>query len=72
MTKYFFKFKKPIFGPFLQFWGQKKFFKEIGLSCPTSYGFLAFWQNQEKSNSNSNSKKTLRHMSLGKDVDPIS
>ena len=36
MTKFFFKFKKPIFGPFPQFLGQKKFFKKIGLSCTTS------------------------------------
>ena len=28
MTKFFFKVKKPIFGPFHHFWGQKKFFKK--------------------------------------------
>ena len=28
MTKFFFKFKKTIFGPFPLFLGQKKFFKE--------------------------------------------
>ena len=28
MTKFFFKFKKPVFGPFPQFLGQKKFFKK--------------------------------------------
>ena len=32
----------PIFGA--------KFFKKIGLSCTTSNGFLASWQNPEKSN----------------------
>ena len=49
MTKFFFKFKKPIFGPLPQFWGQS-FSKKIGLSCTTSKGFLASWQNPEKSN----------------------
>ena len=28
MTKFFFKFKKPIFGPSPQFLGQQKFFKK--------------------------------------------
>ena len=32
MTKFFFKFEKPIFGPFPQILGQKKFFKKI-LGC---------------------------------------
>ena len=50
MTKFFFKFKKPIFGPFPQFLGQKKFIKKIGLSGTTSKQLLAFWQNPEKSN----------------------
>ena len=36
MTKFFFKFGKPIFGPFPQILGQKIFFKKIGLSCRTS------------------------------------
>ena len=42
MTKFFFKFKKPIFGPFPQFWGKISFSRKIG--------FLAPWQNPEKSN----------------------
>ena len=54
MTKFFFKFKKSyfwhFFGPFPKFWGQKKFFQKIGLSCTTSKGFLAPCQNSEKSN----------------------
>ena len=50
MTKFFFKFKKPFFGPFPQLLGQKKFFKKIGLPCTTLQGFLALWQNPEKSN----------------------
>ena len=50
MTKFFFKFKKPIFGPFPQFWGKKKFFKKIGLSHTTSLQLLAPWENPEKSN----------------------
>ena len=35
MTKFFFKFKKPIFGPFPHILGLKKFFNKIGLSCTT-------------------------------------
>ena len=35
-TKFFFKFKKPIFGPSPQYWGEKMFFKKIGLSSTTS------------------------------------
>ena len=31
MTEFFFKFKKPIFGPFPQYLGQKKFFKKVGV-----------------------------------------
>ena len=51
MTKLFFKFKKPIFGPFPQFLGHKKYFKKkIRLSCTTSQVYLAPWQNAEKSN----------------------
>ena len=54
MTKFFFKFKKPyfltIFGPFPQFWGQKKFFHEIELLYTTSEGFLAPCQISEKPN----------------------
>ena len=36
MTKFFFKFKKPIFGPFPKLLDQKKVFKKIELSCTTS------------------------------------
>ena len=36
MTKFFFKFKKPIFDPFPQFLERNKFFKKNGLSCTTS------------------------------------
>ena len=50
MAKFLFKFKKPIFGPFPQFWEQNKIFKKIGLSCTTSQWLLAPWQNPEKSN----------------------
>ena len=50
MAKFLFKFKKPIFGPFPQFWEQSKIFKKIGLSCATSQWLLAPWQNPEKSN----------------------
>ena len=55
MTKFFNKFKKPcsepIFGPFSQFWGQKRFFLENPtLSGTTSYGFLEPCQNLEKTN----------------------
>ena len=39
MTKFFFKFKNPYFGPFSQFWGQKKFFQKIRLSCTTTRVF---------------------------------
>ena len=38
MTKFFFQFKKPIFGSFLQFLGQT-FFKNIRLSCTLYKGF---------------------------------
>ena len=53
MTKFINKFKKPcfwhIFGPFSQFWGQKKIFPENpALSCTTSYRFLAPCQNLKK------------------------
>ena len=48
MTKFFNKFKKPVFFPFLvhysNFWGQK-----FSL-CTTSYRFLATCQNLEKAN----------------------
>ena len=50
MTKFFFEFKKPIFGPFPQFLGQNKLFKKIGLPCTTSKWLLAPWKNPEKSN----------------------
>ena len=40
MTKFFFKFKKPIFGPFSQFWGQKRFFKKkLGCHAQLDKGF---------------------------------
>ena len=35
--------------PISQIFGAKKFFQKIGLSCTTSCGFLAPWQNSEKS-----------------------
>ena len=55
MTKFFNKFKKPcfwpIFGPFSQFWGQKLFFKKIGLChAQLHMGILAPYQNLEKTN----------------------
>ena len=55
MAKFFVKLKKPCFWPifcqFSQFWGQKKFFLEnLALSCTTSYGVLAPYQNLEKTN----------------------
>ena len=36
-----FKSEKPIFGPFLQFWGQKKFFKK-NVGCQTQL-HKGFW-----------------------------
>ena len=55
MTKFFNIFKNtcfwPIFGPFSQFWKQKKkFLENPALPCTTSYGFLASSQNLEKTN----------------------
>ena len=55
MTKFFNKFKKPcfwtIFGPFSQFWEQKKKFPENPtMSSTTSFRFLAQCQNLEKTN----------------------
>ena len=53
-TKSFNKFKKPclwsIFGPFSQTLGQMIFPENPALSCTTSYGFLAPYQNSEKTN----------------------
>ena len=65
MTKFFFKFEKPIFCPFPQFLGQKKFFKKIGFSCTTHKGFWHPGKTQR--NLMSNSIKTLRQMLGGKD-----
>ena len=39
MSKFFFKFKKPIFGPFPQFWGQKEFFKKLGCQAKLHNGY---------------------------------
>ena len=50
MTKFFFKFKKPIFGPFPQFLGQKTFFKKNWVVMHNFIIVLAPWQNPEKSN----------------------
>ena len=66
MTKFFFKAKKPVFGPFPQFLGQKKFFKKnqvvmhkfIRVSSTPAKSREIWW---------SNSKKTRRQMSGGKD-----
>ena len=41
MTKFFFKFKKSIFGPFPQFLQQKSFWKNIGMSCTRVSNTLA-------------------------------
>ena len=62
MTNFFL----PIFGPFPQLLGQKTFFKTIGLSCTTLQGFLAPWQNTEKSNYQI-PRKHSRQTSGGKD-----
>ena len=54
MTKFFNKFKEPVFGPllvhFLNFRGKIFFLENPALSCTTSYGFLAPCQNLEKIN----------------------
>ena len=54
MTKYFNKFKKPVFGPFLvhftNFGDKKSFLENPALSHTTSYQFLAPYQNLEKTN----------------------
>ena len=54
MTKFFNKFKKHVFSPFLlhypNFWGQKVFLENPGQSSTTSYGFAAPCQNLEKTN----------------------
>ena len=54
MTKFFNKFKKPLLALFWSIFpilGQKKFFLvSLALSRTTSYGFLAPWQNLEKTN----------------------
>ena len=53
MTKFYFKFKKPYFWPFLAHFpnfGGKKVFHKIELLCTTSLGFLVLWQNSEKFN----------------------
>ena len=39
MTKFFFKFKKPIFGTFPQFWGKKSFSKKSGCHAQLYRGF---------------------------------
>ena len=67
MTKFFNKFKKPcsepIFGPFSQFWRQKRFFLENPtLSGTTSYGFLEPCQNLEKTNDIIPRKSPYRRM----------
>ena len=40
MTKFFFKFKKPIFGPFPNFWGKKYFSKKLGCHAQLHNGFM--------------------------------
>ena len=51
MTKFSNKFKKPCFWPIFPIFGAKKIFLENpALSCTTSYGFLAPYQNLEKAN----------------------
>ena len=39
MTKFFFKFKTPIFGPFPQFWVKKSFPKKSGCHAQLHNGF---------------------------------
>ena len=61
MTQFFNIFKKPVFGPFSQFWRQKNFFPENpALSRTTSYGFLASCQNLEKTNDKIPTKRLER------------
>ena len=50
MSKFSNKLKNSVFGPFSQFWGQKKFSQKIPLSHTTSHGILAPCQNLEKIN----------------------
>ena len=56
MTKFFniLKKKKLVFGPFLahfpNFWGKKSFLENLSLSRTTSYGFLASYQDFQKTN----------------------
>ena len=54
MTKFFSKFKKPVFGQFFfhfpNFWGKKIFLENPDLPHTTSYGFLTPCQNLEKTN----------------------
>ena len=79
MTNFFNKFKKscfwPIFGPFSNFGGKKKFFLEnLALSRTTSYGFLAPCQNLDKSNDTIPRKHSDRKRNRGTEgrTDPIS
>ena len=46
MANFFNYFKKPIFGQFYPFWGQKKF----PLPRTNKYGILTLYQNLEKTN----------------------
>ena len=46
MNNIFNYFKKPIFGQFYPFWGQKKF----SLPRTNQYGILTLYQNLEKTN----------------------
>ena len=39
MTKFFFKSKNPIFGPFPQFWGKKRFSKKLDGHAQPHKGF---------------------------------
>ena len=66
MTKFFFKFKKPIFGPFPQFLGQKTFFKKNWVVMQ-NYIRVSSTLAKSREIEWSNSKKTCRQMSGGKD-----
>ena len=70
MTKFFNIFKKTVFDPFLvhfpNFGGKNFFLENPALSHTTSYGFLALYQNLEKTN-DTNSKQTPGQMEGQKD-----
>ena len=68
MTTFFNKFKKTCFWPIFPIFGAKIIFLQYpALLRTTLYGFVAPYQNVEKTNDTINSKKTPGHTEEHKD-----